>query len=231
MRTYTNLSSFYRGRDWEQFLKAIKAERTNASGLIECEYCRLPIVKAYDVIGHHIEPLTLSNVNNPAISLNASNVQLVHHRCHNAIHNRFGLYMPQKVYIVHGSPLSGKTSFVKENKTDRDLVVDIDMIWSAVTLDQMYVKNNYLKSNIFAVRDNLLEQIKMRRGTWQNAWVIGAYPMRGERERLADRLSAELIHIDTDKDTCLERLYSTADNRDINAWSSYIDDYFNQYQS
>ena len=122
-------------------------------------------------------------------------------------------------------------SFVKENKTDRDLVIDIDMIWSAVTLDQMYVKNNYLKSNIFAVRDNLLEQIKMRRGTWQNAWVIGAYPMRGERERLADRLSAELIHIDTDKDTCLKRLYNADDNRDVNAWSSYIEDYFDKYQS
>ena len=230
MRLYTSLSSFYKSKDWERFLGAVKAERTKEDGLLYCEYCGQPLAKAYDVIGHHKEPLTLANVNDPAISLNPANIQLVHHRCHNVIHNRFGLYMPQKVFIVHGSPLSGKTSFVKENKTDRDLIVDIDMIWRAITLDPMYIKNNYLKSNVFAVRDNLLDQIKMRRGTWQTAWVIGSYPMRGERERLADRLSAELIHIDTDKDTCLQRLHASGDNRDATAWSKYIADYFDKYQ-
>ncbi len=227
---YTSLTAFYKSREWEKFLKVIKAERLNESGLLICECCGQPMVKAYDIIGHHKEPLTMSNVNDPAVSLNPDNVQLVHHHCHNKIHNRFGLYQPQRVYIVWGSPLSGKTTYVKNTKTDRDIVVDIDSLWQAVTANARYVKNNYLKANVFGIRDALLDQIKTRRGQWQTAYVIGGYPSRGERERLADRLQAELIHIDTDKETCLRRLYESPGERDIEAWKGYIDKYFESVQ-
>lgn len=227
---YTSLTAFYKSKEWEKFLKVIKAERMNESGLLICEYCGQPMVKAYDIIGHHKEPLTMSNVNDPSVSLNPVNVQLVHHRCHNKIHNRFGLYQPQRVYIVWGSPLSGKTTYVKQNKTDRDIVVDMDSLWQAVTMGERYIKNNYLKANVFGVRDALLDQIKTRRGQWQTAYVIGGYPSRGERERLADRLQAELIHIDTDKETCLRRLHESPGSRDIEAWTGYINKYFDSVQ-
>ena len=227
---YTSLTAFYKSKEWEKFLKVIKAERMNESGLLICEYCGQPMVKAYDIIGHHKEPLTMSNVNDSSVSLNPVNVQLVHHRCHNKIHNRFGLYQPQRVYIVWGSPLSGKTTYVKQNKTDRDIVVDMDSLWQAVTMGERYIKNNYLKANVFGVRDALLDQIKTRRGQWQTAYVIGGYPSRGERERLADRLQAELIHIDTDKETCLRRLHESPGERDIEAWAGYIEKYFGSVQ-
>lgn len=227
---YTSLTAFYKSKEWEKFLKVIKAERLNESGLLICEYCGQPMVKAYDIIGHHKEPLTMSNVNDPSVSLNPRNVQLVHHHCHNKIHNRFGLYQPQRVYIVWGSPLSGKKTYVQRNKTDRDIIVDMDSLWQAVTMSERYVKNNYLKANVFGVRDALLDQIKTRRGQWQTAYVIGGYPSRGERERLADRLQAELIHIDTDKETCLRRLHESPGERDIEVWTGYIEKYFGSVQ-
>ena len=225
---FSTLTDFYKSTAWRNCTSILKAERTNEEGLMICEHCGQPIVKAYDCIVHHKDPLTISNVNRPEIALNPDNLALLHHRCHNEVHNRFGLYIPQKVVIVHGAPLAGKTSFVKSNKTDRDIVVDMDRLWNAITLEPLYVKNNYLKSVIFEARNNLIEQIRMRRGQWQTAWVIGSYPRSGERERLADRLGAELIHIDTPQAECMERLYKAGD-RDTALWENYIAEYFKSF--
>ena len=227
---YSTLTEFYKSKAWQKCMAVIKAERVNDEGLIICEHCGQPIVRAYDCIGHHKTPLTMANVNNPEISLNPDNIALLHHRCHNEVHNRFGLYIPQKVFIVHGAPLSGKSTFVRENKSDRDIVVDIDVLWQAITFEPMYTKNNYLKSNIFAARDALIDQIRTRKGQWQTAWVIGSYPSRAERERLADRLGAELIHINTGHDECLRRLYAAGD-RPETIWKGYIENYFAQWSA
>lgn len=225
MKRYTSLAAFYRGDEWQTLLRIIKSERLNKEGLLICEHCGMPMVKAYDIIGHHKEPITMANVHNPLISLNPDNIQLLHHRCHNEVHNRFGIYLVQKVKIVHGSPLSGKSTFVRENKSDRDIVLDIDKLWEAITYADPYEKNNYLRTNVFALRDNILDQIRTRQGQWQTAWVIGSYPLRGERERLADRLGAELIHIDTSRDECMRRASERPEQ-----WQRYIDEYFDKYQ-
>jgi len=226
---FNTLQDFYKSTQWKNCIAVVKAERLNEMGLNICEHCGRAIIKAYDCIGHHKEPLTVMNVNNPEISLNPDNIMLLHHSCHNEIHNRFGLYQRQRVIIVHGSPLSGKTSFVERAKSDRDIVVDLDRLWSAITFEPLYVKNNYLKTNIFEVRNHLLDQIKTRRGQWNTAWVIGSYPKRGERERLAERLGAELIHIDTSKEECLERLAKVTDHRSYSQWEEYINNYFETF--
>lgn len=225
---YSTLSEFYKSAAWRKCMAAIKAQRLNDEGMNICEHCGKPIVKAYDCIGHHVQPLTIGNVNNPDAALNPDNIQLLHHSCHNEVHNRFNLYIPQKVYIVHGSPLAGKSTFVRTNKSNRDLVVDLDAIWMAITAAPLYEKNNSLRSNVFEVRSCLLDMIRTRKGDWQSAWVIGSYPSRSERERLADRLGAELIHIDTSKEECMQRLQAASD-RPVSIWAGYINSYFNNY--
>ena len=105
-------SEFYRSRSWREFVELLKIERTDENGFIICAHCGKPIVKKYDCIGHHKEELTEENYENPEISLNPDNVVLVHQRCHNLIHDKLG-YVEKKVYIVYGSPLSGKSSYVK----------------------------------------------------------------------------------------------------------------------
>ena len=37
---------------------------------------------------HHIEPLTLGNINNPAITLNFDNLMAVCRECHSRLHSR-----------------------------------------------------------------------------------------------------------------------------------------------
>ena len=222
-----SLYNFYRSDKWVNLLKVIRDERMTPDKFNICEYCGKPIVRAYDCIGHHVIELTEENYTDANISLNPDNIQLVHHKCHNLIHNKLS-YSGRQVFIVYGSPLAGKTSYVREAMNEGDLIVDLDNIWSCVSGCDRYTKPNRLKSVVFSVRDSLLESVRYRRGKWLNAYVIGGYPYQAERERLADQLGARLIHIDTDKDTCLNRLYACED-RDVSEWSKYITDYWLQF--
>lgn len=223
-----SLYNFRRSKEWEAFREVLINERVNDSGFVICEYCKKPIVKAYDLIAHHIIELTEENYTDANISLNPENIQLVHHRCHNFIHNKLG-YSCRQVFIVYGSPLSGKSSYVKDAMSEGDLIIDMDNIWQCVSGCDRYVKPNRLKSVVFSVRDNLLESVKFRRGKWNNCYIIGGYPYKGERERLLDSLGAREIFIDTPKEVCLERLSSCTDGRDKAEWERYINDWWAQY--
>lgn len=218
---YNTLSDFYTGREWAKFRDALMFDRLSDDGTLYCEHCGNAITRKYDCIGHHIDELTIDNVNDVSVSLNPENVMLVHHKCHNKIHNRFEDFT-QKVYIVYGSPCSGKSTFVKNVANKDDLIIDIDNIWECVCLCDKYNKPNRLKNNVFGIRDALIDQVKTRTGKWRNAYYISTLPLATERERLAANIGAECIYIDTTKEECLARAHD--DN-----WIKYINDWWERH--
>ena len=224
---FKNTQEFYWSDEWRTLVRTLRIERVNDEGQLLCEYCGKPIIKEYDCIGHHKKELTDENVNDFMISLNPQNIMLVHHRCHNYIHNKLG-YAQRQVYLVYGAPLSGKTTYVNENKAEGDLIVDMDSIWQCVTGCDRYVKPKRLKSVVFRIRDDLIDMIKYRAGKWASAYVIGGYPLSSERERLLKELGAREIFIDATKDECIERL-AACDDRDPEEWMQYIDDWFDKF--
>ncbi len=209
-------------------MDVIRAERLTADGELVCAHCGKPIVRKYDCIGHHTIKLTERNVNDAEVSLNPDLVELVHHRCHNRIHNKLG-NQERYVYLVYGSPLSGKTTWVKSVMDPGDLVVDMENIWECVSGCARYVKPDRLRANVFAIRDLLLEQVKTRTGKWNNAYVIGGYPLIGERERLTNMLGAREIFIECGKEECLARLEGDSGGRDKGEWRKYIEDWWRLY--
>ena len=215
------LNNFYKSKEWQFLLRQIKLERVSEDGVLYCEHCGNPMTKAYDIIGHHKEELTEANVNNLEISLNPDNISLVDFICHNKIHERFG-FLQQKVYIVYGSPCSGKSTWVNRVANKDDLILDIDNIWECICNSDKYNKPNRLKANVFNIRDCILDQIKTRTGMWRNAFVIGGYPLKMDRERIADKLGAELIYIDSTKEECLVRSKTEK-------WKEYIEEWFELY--
>lgn len=221
------LSNFYKSKEWEKLTKVIRQERVNKDGEIVCDYCNKPIIKAYDCICHHKQALTDENVNNIDISLNPNNISLVHHRCHNLIHEKFKR-PHQNIYIVYGAPLSGKSTFVKNNAIKGDLILDMDNIWQSITGQDRYTKPYQLKPYVFKIRDIIIEGIKYRLGTWTNAYIIGGYPYKAERERLAKELNAKEIYIKSTINECMERLRQDT-QRDFEEWETYILKWFDDY--
>ncbi|WP_270441352.1 HNH endonuclease [Acidaminococcus provencensis] len=71
---------FYNSKAWNDLAKLIREQRHYI-----CDRCGKP--GATQV--HHIIELTPDNINDPSVSLNPRNLQLLCHECHNAIHGRF----------------------------------------------------------------------------------------------------------------------------------------------
>lgn len=240
MKHYNNLASFYNGEDWAKCKAQVLNERLK-DGIIYCEHCGEPILKSFNpqeknnkaaMVFHHKEYLTAANVNNAAVSINPANIAILHWSCHNEVHERFqgGAAIPQKkVYLITGAPCSGKTSYVKERIGAADIVVDIDDIWETLSKQPRYVKPNGIKPIVFKMRDELEDLVRLRLGTWHNAFVIRSLPLAMDRQRMAERLGAEVITMDCTKEECIQRLLADPQGRSIADYTRYIEEYYKKY--
>lgn len=230
MKWLTTPHELYTSSEFRQLREQLMIERVDQDGKIICSYCHKPIVKDYECIAHHVKEVTLSNLNDAAITLNPENIQLVHHSCHNAIHERFG-YAYKRVYLVWGAPCSGKSSFAMQNKGRNDLIIDIDLLWHAITGGSKYEKPAALKTQAFALRDCLLDSVKTRAGKWAAAYYVTTEPRRAARDRLCAKIGAEPVYIPCTKEEALERLAKDTEREEVQReWREYIEQWFADYE-
>lgn len=223
MARYSMLHSFYCSVKWRRFRDTILAERGPV-----CAKCGKVIANPLDCeLDHHPIELTPDNVNDPNVSLNPDNVQILCHACHDKKHGRFGHKAEQGVFLVYGPPLSGKTTYVMEHMQRGDLVVDMDRLYSAVSLLPEYDKPNELLKNVLSVRDLLIDNIKTRYGKWRSAWIIGTYPDKYQREKVADDTGATIIFCEATREECMQRLENDEGRRNRREeWAEYITRWF-----
>ena len=226
---WSTLRDFYKSKEWLDFRALMIAQRTREDGFVYDEVTGKPIVKAYDIIAHHKIPLTLANVNDYSISLNPDNIQLVSFRTHNEIHERFGTYT-RHVYLVYGCPLAGKKTYVQERAGVHDIVIDIDKIYACISNNHLYVKSGRLYDNMRTVEDALLGDVKRNNGKWVNAWIIGGYPYRRDRDDMTLLYGAEPIYINCTQAEAYARLEACEDGRDKTEYKKHIDNWFMRHQ-
>ena len=224
------LKQFYNSAQWNHIRNIVVAERSQKTGNITCEYCGNTISSFGDVEIDHIKELTLDNVNDVNISLNTDNLKIACHSCHNKKNGRF-CSTERKVYIVYGAPFSGKNTYVKQNMFRGDLIVSLDRLFQAISFLNLYDKPDLLKYNVFSVRNTLLDNIKTRYGKYKNAWVIGGYANKHDREHIKKELCAELIYIQSTKEECLKRLELCQDDRQYQKaeYKKYIAKWFDEF--
>ena len=80
-------SQFYSSREWQECRKSYAKTKR---GLCEICLSKGKIVP-YEIV-HHKKPITISNVNNPEVTLNFSNLQCVCRNCHADIHKKNNRY-------------------------------------------------------------------------------------------------------------------------------------------
>ena len=226
---FNSLAQFYNSDVWRALRLQLMNERTK-NGILYDEYNGQPIFKSFDVIAHHKQPVTMQNVNDVSISLNPDNIMLVSHRSHNEIHARYGFTMNKKIYYVYGAPCSGKSTFVQSVKGNSDLIIDIDLIWQALTGGAKYEKPDALKSCVFAVRDILLEKAKQRAGTWERCYIVEGGASKPERERRIAALGAEPIYIKSTRAECVNNLLNDVERLNVREqWIDYINKWFDTF--
>ena len=204
---------------------------------------------------HHIIPLTPANVNDPAVALDMDNLMSVCRQCHFRLHREMileryrrkarrkildsngcyfdeaGMLRPMNVYIVYGSPGSGKNRYVEEHRGDTDLVVDLDAIQKALGHDRYGRANNLLDLSLF-IRDQIYQLIEERDEMidCRNCWVIATLPKRKQREELAERLRAELIFIEATQMECIEHVKADDERTDKQLAVAIVEEFFEKFE-
>ena len=209
---------FYASKAWIDLAMICKVQ---AAGI--CGRCGLAVVEPKLLIAHHKTALTPDNINEPQIALNPELIEVLCLDCHNKEHRRFG--GQQGVYLIWGSPLAGKSSYVRQAMQPGDMVVDMDALWMAVSSQERYIKPDCLRFNVFALRDALYDQIYTRYGQWQDCYIIGGFANPLERKALVERLGAVEVYIESTCDECIGR----AAGRPA-AWRQYIEKWWAEHE-
>lgn len=195
---FTNLKEFYRSIEWRKFRETYLAERIARDGELIDDITGNPILKPYDAILHHVEHLTEQNVMDYSISLNPDNIQLVSYKTHNRLHEKF--FKKKKVVVVFGSSRSGKSTFVDSVMGKDDIVICVDRLYTAIS----NTRSPKVLGTVMDMQRMLLDVVKTRKGNWATVYIITTSIFNTKRIR--DTVDPdEIIHIDTDKQTCFER--------------------------
>lgn len=222
------IHAFYCRKDYLDLAQACKIK----SGGV-CAKCG-GVFDISELRPHHKVELTLDNIDDVNVTLNPDNIEVLCHDCHNAAHNRFGYAVGAKrVYLVYGSPCAGKTTYVNSIATRNDLIVDLDKIHRAICICGLYDKPDATKRVAFNVRDYLLDEVRTAtpRRKWQDAYIIGTYPDRIDRDMFVQDYGAELVHIDTSKEECIKRAYQDIERSSIrDAVIGWINAYWERYR-
>ena len=110
------------------------------------------------------------------------------------------------VYLIYGSPCSGKSTYIKEHMKRGDLVCDVDLIYQAISEQNPHDADLYAHEVALQLKNELLDIIRKRDGGWGNAYVVSIANTKEKLKTEKERIKAdECIFIDTPYETCMER--------------------------
>lgn len=140
-----------------------------------------------------------------------------------------GEMVPIDVYIVWGSPASGKTTYVRKNMKNGDLVVDLDLIKQSLSLEGKTKAPDNLVNIALNVREHIYKLIETRKINSNDVWVVAGLPNAEERKNLKKRLNAKLIFIEATKQQCIDRAMNDSERQDKEKQIKIINKWFNIY--
>jgi predicted kinase len=140
-----------------------------------------------------------------------------------------GELIKSNVFIVWGSPASGKTTHVRNNMKNGDLIIDLDLIKQAISMQEKTEAPDNLLNIAISIRETLYNIVEKKEFNCDNVWIVASLPKHEDREKLRQRLNAELIHIDTDKNECIRRAHKDNERKDKEKQEKLINKWFKAY--
>jgi len=116
------------------------------------------------------------------------------------------------VTLISGPPGAGKSTFIRDNASPGDLIIDFDVYLNALGAGR-WTKDRAAVKAAFALRNKDLLSLAHRRTG--KAWVIKTAPSKAERDAWLEALGprATLKVMDTSAEICIERIKAAPDRQ------------------
>lgn len=116
------------------------------------------------------------------------------------------------IHVITGPPCAGKSTYMREHAKDGDLLVDYDVIAQAFGRKEPHASRIWPTDPHLAafVAQRAVIEWAVGHASDVESWVIHTNPMPEDMEAY-ESAGAEIIELDTDMETCLER--AEADGR------------------
>lgn len=230
---------FYNSIAWNRFSRSVREEE------VFCQFCLSKGRKTFATQVDHIVPLRVSF----DWRLSRDNVQSLCDRCHNVKRAAEGRYYmslkdsvaTKPVYLVIGPPGSGKTSFVRMNKKRDDLIIDLDLLYAAITGLREHDKPTSLLNVVLSIRNALIAKIISLPSQDRPAvWIVATAPRRDERKVYKEIFPGlKTIVMKSEKITCEKNILNRAKElftKDLDVSNYYdklksvIEDWYDEYE-
>lgn len=133
----------------------------------------------------------------------------------------------KEIHIVWGPPCSGKSSYVKERRINGQIIIDIDLLHSALTDLPIHERDPEIVGVSISLRDYLIEYIQQPNKI-KGAWLMTTSTDQTEVYSLTALLEAKLHKINRSKAQCLRFLYASGRNK-RKEYEPVIDKFFHAF--
>lgn len=134
----------------------------------------------------------------------------------------------ESVEVVYGAPCSGKSTYVRENMGENDVVYDYDRLIQAMTTQGARgVEKTVAHDIAIGIRGLMINRAKEETPV-KKAWIITRWPTDALAEKL-DGLSVTHKRMDANRDECFARLAADETRTDKDGWREIINKWFEDH--
>jgi shikimate kinase len=136
-----------------------------------------------------------------------------------------------KVVVVYGPPGAGKTRWAMEWMKAGDIIVDLDLIYSALSGQPVHHKPDNLLGFVLDTREAIYRLLDVRRKVAATVWIVISGARKDERQALIDRYEAETVLVKASVADCYENIKrDTTRPEMVRATTEIVDKWFREYE-
>jgi hypothetical protein len=134
-----------------------------------------------------------------------------------------------KLILYGGPPAAGKSTYVRENRSKNSLTFDFDVLMTAMSGLKPHQKNKNLIGYVLDFRKFIISKLEKEKRL-DDVWIIITWVDEEVKEKFIDIENVNYILMDTDMETCLERVDNDPNRADVaEEMKQVIKDWFDKY--